>query len=181
VQVREARDFLVQQTAEQALLEGIPLSDLEKRMMYFTESEEVSENPIKPNDAFEAEYDSDEYETKISLLLHHAYSRIEKENPQALTQWKDAIRTLSKGDHYISVLWAYEPNNVEERPRFDQPKLFGAGLAIACAALFIAFNSHRIAPYLPEFFRSPIGWRVLVYGLVFSAAGLGYFLKARKI
>src|SRR5713101_9480648 len=37
MRVREAKDFLVAQTAEQAALEGVPLSDLEKRMMYFTE------------------------------------------------------------------------------------------------------------------------------------------------
>jgi hypothetical protein len=37
MQVREAKDFLVAQTAEQAALEDVPLSALEKRMMYFTE------------------------------------------------------------------------------------------------------------------------------------------------
>jgi hypothetical protein len=33
MQVAQAKDFLVRQTAEQARLEGVPLSDLEKRMM----------------------------------------------------------------------------------------------------------------------------------------------------
>ena len=37
MQVREAKDFLVQQMAEQAQMEGVPLSELEKRMIYFTE------------------------------------------------------------------------------------------------------------------------------------------------
>jgi hypothetical protein len=32
---RSIRCFLVQQTAEQARREGVPLSELEKRMMYF--------------------------------------------------------------------------------------------------------------------------------------------------
>ncbi|MGA3294463.1 MAG: hypothetical protein ABSE45_10835 [Candidatus Acidiferrales bacterium] len=31
---KQAKDFLVQQTAEQASVENVPLSDLEKRMMY---------------------------------------------------------------------------------------------------------------------------------------------------
>jgi hypothetical protein len=118
MQVREAKDFLVAQTAEQAALEGVPLSDLEKRMMYFTENEEMSEDPIKLNDEFEAEYDSDEYETKISSLMHHAYSRIKKENPQACTQWKEAIRTLNKGDHYLPVLWGREPSKKLFSPSF---------------------------------------------------------------
>ncbi len=61
MKVRGAKDFLVTQTAEQAALEGVPLSDLEKRMMYFTESGYIPEDPIKLNEEFEAEYDSDEY------------------------------------------------------------------------------------------------------------------------
>jgi len=31
MQVREAKDFLVQETAKQASLEGVPVSELEKR------------------------------------------------------------------------------------------------------------------------------------------------------
>src|SRR5437899_12457066 len=85
MRAREAKDLLVAQTAEQAALEGVPLSDLEKRMMYFTESGYVPEDPIKLNEEFEAECDSDEYEAKISRLLHQAYGRLRKEN--------DAVRS----------------------------------------------------------------------------------------
>src|ERR1700687_2178645 len=42
----EAKDFLVRQTAEQATLENVPLSELERRMMYFTETGECPEDPI---------------------------------------------------------------------------------------------------------------------------------------
>jgi len=102
----EAKDFLVQQTAEQAALENVPLSDLEKRMMYFTETGECPENPIALNDAFEAGYHTDEYEAKISKLMHRAYQRITKENPEAARQWNEAIRPLSRGDHYLLILGA---------------------------------------------------------------------------
>ena len=54
----------MQQTAEQAQIEGVPLSELEKRMMYFTESGYVPEDPIALNEEFEAECDTDEYEAK---------------------------------------------------------------------------------------------------------------------
>jgi hypothetical protein len=103
--IREAKDFLVAQTAEQATLEVVPLSDLEKRMMYFTESGYVPEDPIKLNEEFEAEYDSDEYEAKISRLLHHAYYRLRKENDAARKNWDLAIRCLRRGDHYLLVMW----------------------------------------------------------------------------
>jgi hypothetical protein len=35
--VREAKNFLADQAAQQAAIDGVPLSDLEKRTMYFTE------------------------------------------------------------------------------------------------------------------------------------------------
>lgn len=103
MKVHEAKDFLVQQTAEQAALENVPLTDLEKRMMYFTETGECPEDPIALNDAFEAEYDTDNYEEKVSGLLRHAYARLKKENPSSARTWDEAVQDLRKGDHYLLV------------------------------------------------------------------------------
>src|SRR5262249_29793057 len=104
MRVLEAKDFLVQQTAEQAALENVPLSDLEKRMMYFTETDECPEDPIALNDAFEAEYETDKYESKISKLLSHAYIRLRDENSHAVKEWEAAVEILQQGDHYLLVL-----------------------------------------------------------------------------
>ena len=101
----EAKDFLVKETVKQAALEGAPFSDLERRMMYFVENEEMREDPLKLNDEFEAQYDSDEYEAKVSKLMHHAYARVKKENPEAARRWNEALQVLSMGDHYLPVLW----------------------------------------------------------------------------
>ena len=90
--VRQAKDFLVNQTAEQASLDGVPLSDLEKRMMYFTESDDTCEDLIALNEEFEAQYSSEEYELKIARLLKDAYSRVKKENPDQKGIWDTAIR-----------------------------------------------------------------------------------------
>jgi hypothetical protein len=52
----------VQQRAEQATRENMPLSDIEKKMMYFTESDaSTCENPVELNDEFEPQYDTPEY------------------------------------------------------------------------------------------------------------------------
>jgi hypothetical protein len=131
MQVREAKDFLVTQTAEQAALEGVPLSDLEKRMMYFTEGPDAVEDPVKLNDEFEAQYDSEEYESKIARLLHHAQARVKKEDPEKALLWNNAIRTLKKGDHYILVLWSLQ--STDERPPYDSLKLLAAAILIALA------------------------------------------------
>jgi hypothetical protein len=109
---REAKDFLVQQTAQQASIENVPFSDLEKRMMYFTEGDGMTEDPIDLNSAFEAEYDSAEYERKIGGLLAHAHSRLKKENPQSVRTWNEAVQELRKGDHYLLLLLRDSPNDL---------------------------------------------------------------------
>jgi hypothetical protein len=98
--------------------QNVPLSDIEKKMMYFTESDASScDNPVELNDEFEAQYDTAEYETKISRLLHHTYNRSKVEDPERRRNWDQAIRTLRKGDHYVLVLWDTIP--ASEHPRRD--------------------------------------------------------------
>ncbi len=146
MQVREAKDFLVQQTAEQAQVEGVPLSELERRMMYFTENEEMSEDPIALNEEFEAEYDTDEYEAKIHGLLHRAFARVKKENPATARQWKEAVGELSKGDHYLPVLWGegiLAANYPIERPPYDFSKLIGTALLVVSIVAGVAVAASR--------------------------------------
>lgn len=88
MRIHDAKDFLVQQTAEQAVLENFPLCDLEKRTMYFTESGDCPKDPLALHEAFEREYETEAYESKFSKLMHHAYRRIRKRNPEALRRWK---------------------------------------------------------------------------------------------
>jgi hypothetical protein len=155
MQVREAKEFLVQQTAEQAALENAPLSGLEKRMMYFTETGECPEDPIALNDAFEAEYDTTTYEKKISLLMARAYRWIKRENPEKLRLWNNAFGVLSKGDHYLLLFW--RQNAFRRSPRMWPTYVLGA-LAVASLYLlmFLFFGNMRrgqrapIDKYLPS-------------------------------
>ncbi len=102
--VQEAKDFLVGQVVQQAALKGVALSDLERRMMYFTESADTVEEPGALTEEFDAQYDMQEYESKISSLFQAAYKRLQKENPVSIDKWKEYVRFLKKGDHYILVL-----------------------------------------------------------------------------
>lgn len=169
--VREAKDFLVQQTAEQAALERVPFSDLERRMMYFTESGDCPEDPIALNDLFEAEYDSDGYELKIGKLMRHANKRLKHENTSAGEAWDEAVRELRKGDHYILVLLgssqlAYSPSVPILRWSFW--KLLGVSLIlliIALVALVIALhhsdNLRRSAYLAPTNFSNSASLRTV--------------------
>jgi len=178
MRVREAKDFLVQQTAEQAAIENVPLSTLEKRMMYFTEAGECPEDPVALNDAFEAEYDTEEYEAKTSRLLHNAYRRLLKEDKNQTRHWNDAIRTLRKGDHYLLVLWDQGP---QERPPYDSLKLLGTAIlvivvggALMISWMFLADRYHLHWKSGPEVHRaSPVWLQPLFWFLVI--AGYLYF------
>jgi hypothetical protein len=106
-QVSEAKEFLVSQTAIQAGLDDVPRSDLEKRMMYFTEEPDSAENPIVLNDEFEAEYATPTYEAKVSNLLHRAYARVKEENPETARTWNESIRILRRATF---TFWSYGTN-----------------------------------------------------------------------
>jgi len=135
---KQAKDFLVQQAGEQAARENVPLSDIERRMMYFTESDPTScDNPTETNDEFEGQYDTEEYEVKISQLLHHAYDSLNAGDPDGRRKWDQAIHTLRKGDHYLLVLWDIEPGG--KRPKGDSLRLLGTALLVAGALVVAAF------------------------------------------
>lgn len=69
VNAKEAKDFLVEQAAQQAALEKVPLSNVEKRMMYFVENDPSScEDPLALNDEFEAQCDTAEYEARCLVF-----------------------------------------------------------------------------------------------------------------
>jgi hypothetical protein len=178
MKVREAKDFLVAQTAEQAALEGVPLSDLEERMMYFSESSYVPEDPIKLNEEFEAEYDSEEYEAKISRLLHNAYRRLRRENDASRKNWDLAIKALRRGDHYLLVMLDLAPSTWT--PVRDSLKLLASALAIIAFAFLVFFISGKLEPqwsWLRE--AAQTYWHVLLG--IFIAIFLAVLFFPRRV
>jgi hypothetical protein len=109
MKVLEAKNFLVDRIKQQAQLEGTPLSDLEVRMLYFTENEEPTEDPIALNAEFEEQYDTNQFEQKISKLMRRAYKAACAEGDSTKKQWNASMRRLSQGDHYLPVMWDVRP------------------------------------------------------------------------
>src|ERR1700693_4929902 len=88
---RDAKEFLVSRIVEEAQREGVPLSEVERKMLYFSETAWTLPDMMEISEAFEREYDQEKYEEKIAKLVRHARARTRKENPQELEDWKDAI------------------------------------------------------------------------------------------
>jgi hypothetical protein len=150
----EAKDFLVHQALEQAALERVPFSDLERRMMYFTESGEMPEDILELNAAFEAEYDSAEYENKVAKLMRQALVRLKKESPSSARDWEDAVLQLSKGDHYVLLLIGDTSIGYAKRQKlfgWSFQKLLGIGILILVVVMVVCVAIvHNAESGLPQ-------------------------------
>jgi len=137
---REAKEFLVARIAEEAQREGSPLSEVERKMLYFTETAWTLPDIMEVNDQFDREYDAAEYEKKIADLIRNARKRARKEGRPEFDAWSEAIRILRKEDHYLLVM----DRQAGVRPPGDLLKLLATALAIIGGFLVLAYLADRV-------------------------------------
>jgi hypothetical protein len=99
---QDAKEFLIARIAEEAQREGIPLSEVERKMLYFSETAWTLPDIWEVNEAFDREYDNDAYEAKVVRLIQGAHKRATEASTRQM--WDDAINILSREDHYLLVL-----------------------------------------------------------------------------
>lgn len=128
----QAIEFVVQQVVEQASIEGVSLSDLEKRRMC------VAADGSRPDDEC-APHNLIVYEGKISTLLHHAHGRIQEESSDKIETWGRAIRALKDRDHYLSQLWDILPESEQPPSSWFRRVGLSAVIAIAVMTALILF------------------------------------------
>ena len=144
---RDAKEFLVSRIAGEAEREGAPLSEVEQKMLYFSETAWTLPNMMAISDQFERRYNHDEYEDKVARLIRNARRRARQEDRQDFEAWSDAIRTLSKEDHYILLMVQQAGGSL--RPPGQLFKLWRAGVAIVCVYLLLPlFSSHADSLFL---------------------------------
>ena len=147
---REAKEFLISRIVAQANRENAPLSEVERKMLYFTETGWTLPEIWEVSEAFDREYDQNKYEKKIAKLIRKALEHDRGESHDLYDEWWDAIHFLKKEDHYISVMIAL----AGLRPAGDQLKLFATGLAVAALLLGSIFLSLKyqidLSKYLPS-------------------------------
>lgn len=88
---REAKEFLVSRIVSEAEVEGVPLSETERKGPYFSESAWTLPGMPQINDEFERNYDQDEYEQKIAGLVGRARRRDGQENPEGDKFWSERL------------------------------------------------------------------------------------------
>ena len=76
--VQEAKEFLASKIADQARLECTPLSDIERKMLFFSEVGWTLRDMMQVSDEFDREYDQADYEKKIAQIIQILDERFKK-------------------------------------------------------------------------------------------------------
>ena len=134
---RDAKEFLVVRILDEAQREGVSLSEVERKMLYFSETGWAPPDIAETSRRFDSEYDQPEYETKIAQLIGNAREGARKENQQEYDAWSDAVSTLSKEDHYLLVM-IQQASGGESQGR-DLLRLWATGFAIVLGLLFLIY------------------------------------------
>ena len=132
---REAKEFLISRIVSEAQRENIPLSEVERKMLYFTESGWTLPDMTAVYEDFDRDYSQNKYEKKIAKLIRKAAKHDYKESREQYDAWWSAIRFLKREDHYISVMIGI----AGLRPAGDQLRLFGTALAIVTCFMLVLF------------------------------------------
>jgi hypothetical protein len=96
-----SKQFLIARILDQAKLDGVQLTDIETRMLGFTEAT-ASATDLEAAKVFERDVDDHEYEDKIARLIRRAYE-CDKQNGD-LEPWNQALAQIAGRDLYLHVM-----------------------------------------------------------------------------
>jgi hypothetical protein len=174
LQAQQAKEFLISRVLEEAQRENVPLSEVERKMLYFTETQESLPDIYEVNDQFERECDGTQYERKIAGLLRNARERGRQESSNAETRWENAIADLRKEDHYLLVM---VDQSLEPVGNFWNLMAWGTGLSLGIVVLIIIWISLDQKGLIPTWVSnvSPrrVVWAAVAIWLVYKLLRLG--------
>jgi hypothetical protein len=102
--IREALEFLVGRVAAEAEREGSALSEVERKMLYFSETDWTLPDILEVNKEFERLDDENQYEARIEGLVQSSLRRAQAENEEEYELWTKAVDKLREGDYYFLVM-----------------------------------------------------------------------------
>jgi hypothetical protein len=146
--VQEAKEFIAAKIAAQAQRDATTLSDIERKMLLFSEVGWAPPDIMEVSDEFDRQYDPNEYEKKISTIIKHLDKRLQEDSPAEYDDWKSAVQYLRRRDHYVNIMI----RQAGLRPTGDRLKLWAMGLALVGAFVAWLFISHeyKLERYFPS-------------------------------
>jgi hypothetical protein len=131
--VREAKIFLACRIAEEAEREGLPLDDIERKMLYFSESGWTLEDMDEVNEIFERDYKRRDYEKRVGRLIRKLRVRVRAAYGDEFEGWTRAVHALRGEDHYLKHLIAVS------KPRGELTRLVITALVVAGVMLLAIY------------------------------------------
>lgn len=138
---RDAKEFLVSRIVTEAHRENVLLSEVERKMLYFSETAWTLTDIAEVNDAFDRVCDPAAYERKIASLIRKLCANARADNKDEFDAWTEAVRVLRKEDHYLLVM--IDAAGSSGRPRRDFWKLLATAFVIVCVFVVIVLLATR--------------------------------------
>ncbi len=98
---REAKEFIVSEIADEARRTGVSFSEVERKMLFFSETDLTVPDISEVVQTFNRDYDDRAYEQKVAGLINSARQRADRTKRAA---WRRAEKCLARGDHYLGVI-----------------------------------------------------------------------------
>lgn len=150
--VREAKEYLISRIVAQADRDGVPLSDVERKMLYFSETGWTLPDMRSVNQEFDRIYDQDEYERKIGGIVRRIRDEPDSSHDET---WKSAVSRLQDEDHYLEVLISGASRSSGKFSRGERVLLIIAALVVVAVMFPITgfIDSHVDNPQLSRLMR----------------------------
>jgi hypothetical protein len=169
-----AKKFLVSRIADEAEREHAPLSELEHKMLFFSENYPTLKDMQEVAAQFDTEIDRAEYEKKIARLSARAFQRDRRESGERAHEWRDAIARLKKEDHYILVMVRLP------RVWLDKIRLIFSALLIVAAGIGLMIGLYWLRALYFGRMPEAVKWLLLIAG-VGALMFLAYNQTGRKV
>jgi hypothetical protein len=110
--IREAKIFLASRIAEEAERQGLPLHEIERKMLYYAERGWTLPDMEDVNDAIAQQLDQRAYEKRIGLLIRSLRAQLRATGGDEYESWNNAIAELklardeNNEQHYLLTLIA---------------------------------------------------------------------------
>jgi hypothetical protein len=140
---REAKEFLISRILSESEFETVPLTEIERKMLYFSESAWTPPDIDRISASFDRDYDQTQYEEKIGTLVRNLCAKDRKDNQTAFEAWNRAVKTLRQEDHYLLVL-IDTPQNAQAASWSRFLKRVAIGFAIACVVSIAGYVLMRL-------------------------------------
>jgi hypothetical protein len=134
---REAKEYLIGCIFAQAKMDGVELSEIERKMLYFSETGWTLPDMKEASAEFDRDYDEAKYEDKVEQLIRSLRACQDEFAERA---WLNAVTVLSSEDHYLLVLInAAQETTPAPRPPGDLRRLIFTAAAVVVALAGVGF------------------------------------------